>query len=228
MTILLETLSDPIWQALAIALVLAALLMLMVVRTRDAHLSAARKRLESRLVLIVCLVVFVLMSGGEILLHFQQASSPQGSSRTSTIIPTPVPQASPTPTSVPSPSPTPTATPRLARSITAVLTTFCDALTHRDYQTAWLQYARSLQRTHPEAQTIAAWERYTRCNMPEQSGDPAAWTILTLTLLPGSTDRFGRSGDIDYRFTMSDQDNVWTISGICTIMSEGCFAIDWG
>jgi hypothetical protein len=41
MTILLETLSDPIWQALALALVLAALLMLMVVRTRDAHLSAA-------------------------------------------------------------------------------------------------------------------------------------------------------------------------------------------
>ncbi len=116
----------------------------------------------------------------------------------------------------------------MSGSITAVLTTFCDALTHRDYQTAWLQYARSLQLAHPEAQTIAAWERYTRCYMQEQSGDPDAWTILTLTLTPGQTDRFGRSGDIDYRFTMSDQDNVWTISGICTIMSEGCFAIDWG
>jgi hypothetical protein len=228
MNLLLETLSDAIWQALTIALVLAALLMLMVVRTRDAHLSAARKRLESRLVLVVCLVVFVLMSDGEILFHSQQALPPQVSSRAATTIPTTVPQASPTFTSVPSPSPTPTATPRLARSITAVLTTFCNAITHRDYQTAWLQYARSLQRTHPEAQVIAAWERYTHCSMPEQSGDPAAWTILTLTLVPGSTDRFGRSGDIDYRFTMSDQDNVWTISGVCTIMSEGCFAIDWG
>jgi hypothetical protein len=228
MTILLETLSDPIWQALTIALVLAALLLLMVVRTRDAHLSAARKRLESRLVLVVCLVVFVCMSAGEILLHSQQALPPQAASRVATTMPTTVPQASPTLTSVSSPSPTPTAAPRLARSITAVLTTFCGAITHRDYQTAWLQYARSLQHTHPEAQVITAWERYTRCYMPDQSGDPAAWTILTLTLAPGYTDRFGRSEDIDYRFTMSDQDNVWTISGICTIMSEGCFAIDWG
>ena len=228
MTILLETLGDPIWQALTIALVLATLLLLMVVRTRDAHLSAARKRLESRLVLVVSLVVFVLISGGEILLHSQQVSSSQADNRPATTMPKTVPQASPTLTSIPSPSPTPTATPRLARSITAVLTTFCDALAHRDYQRAWLQYTRSLQHTHPEAQVIAAWERYIRCSMPEQSGDPAAWTILTLTLAPGSTDRFGRSGDIDYRFTMSDQDNVWTISGICTIMSEGCFAIDWG
>ncbi len=123
MTILLDTIGDPIWQVLTIAFVLAALLMLMVVRTRDAHLSAARKRLESRLVLVVCLVVFVLMSGGEVLLHSQQASSPQGSSRTSTTIPTSVPRASPTHSSDPSPSPTPTATPRLARSITSVLTT---------------------------------------------------------------------------------------------------------
>ncbi len=228
MNILLETLGDPIWLTLTIALVLAALLMLMVVRTRDARLSAARKSLERRLVLVVCLVVFVFMSSGEILLHSQQVSSPQGSNRAATTTPTTVPQASPTLTSVPSPSPTPTATPRLARSITAVLTTFCDAINNRDYQMAWLQYARSLQHTHPEAQVIAAWERYTRCSMPEQSGDPGAWTILTLTLAAGSTDRFGRSGDIDYRFTMSDQDNVWTISGICTIMSEGCFAIDWG
>ena len=228
MNILLETLGDPIWQALALALVLVALLMLMVVRTRDARLSAARKRQESRLVLVVCLVVFVFMSVGDILLHSQHALPPQDASRASTTMPTTVPQASPTLTTVPSPSPTPTATPRLARSITAVLTTFCNALTHRDYQTAWLQYALSLQRTHPEAQTIAAWEKYTRCYMPDQSGDPAAWTILTLTLAPGHTDRFGRSGDIDYRFTMSDQDNVWTISGICTIMSEGCFSIDWG
>jgi hypothetical protein len=228
MTILLETLGDPIWQALAMALVLVTLLMLMVVRTRDVQLSAARKRLESRVVIVVCLVVFVFMSAGDILLHTQQDSSPQAASRAATTRPTIVPQASPTLTRVPSPGPTPTATPRLARSITAVLTIFCDALTHRDYQTAWLQYTRSLQRTHPEAQTIAVWERYTRCSMPEQSGDPAAWTILTLTLAPGHTDRFGRSGDIDYRFTMSDQDNVWTIGGVCTIMSEGCFAIDWG
>src|SRR5690348_16206161 len=138
MTILLETLGDPIWQALTIALVLASLLLLMVVRTRDAQLSEARKRLESRVVLVVCLVVFVFMSAGDILLHSQQDSPLQAASSTTVTMPTTVPQASLTLMRVPPPSPTPTATPRLARSITAVLTTFCNAITQRDYQTAWL------------------------------------------------------------------------------------------
>ncbi len=228
MNIFLATLGDPIWQILTLILVLALPVVIVAVRTRDVHAPADKKRQETRRVLLLCLIVFVLMSGGEILFHAQQASPPQVASRVFSSIPTSGPTAAPTPPSDPSPGPTPTPTPRLARSITQVLTTFCDAITTQDYQTAWKQYARSLQQTHPEPETFAAWSKFTRCTMPEQSGDPSALTILTLTFAQGYTDRFGRSGDVDYRFTMTDEDAMWKIAGVCDIMAEGCFPVSWG
>src|SRR5213082_1651322 len=150
--------------------------------------------------------------------------------RSSSTAPSPVPTMAPTPspTSTPTSIPTPTPTPRLAHSMTQVLTTFCDAITIQDYQTAWNQYARSLQQTHPQPETFAAWRRYTRCTIPDQSGDPSALTILTLTFATGYTDRFGRSGDVDYRLTMGVEDTAWKITGVCDILSEGCFAVSWG
>ena len=122
-----------------------------------------------------------------------------------------------TPTSIPIPTPTP----RLAHSMTQVLTMFCDAITTQDDQTAWNQYARSLQHMHPQAETFAAWRKFTRCSIPDQSGDPSALTILTLTFATGYTDRFGRSGDVDYRFTMGVENQAWKITGVCDILSEG-------
>lgn len=226
MNILLNTLGDPYWQILTLILVLALPVGIMAVRTRDMHASAEQKRRETRRVLLLCLLVFVLLSGGELLFHAQQASPPQVASRAFSSIPTREPTAAPTPTSDPSPDPTPT--PRLARSITQVLTTFCDTITTRDYQTAWNQYARSLQQAHPQSQTFAAWREFTRCTIPEQSGDPSALSILTLTFAPGYTDRFGRSGDVDYRLTMGVEDHAWKITGVCDILSEGCFAVSWG
>ena len=58
--------------------------------------------------------------------------------------------------------------------------------------------------------------------------DPSALTILTLTFATGYTDRFGRSGDVDSRLTMGVEDTAWKITGICDILSEGCFAVSWG
>ncbi len=228
MNIFLATLGDPIWQILTLILVLALPVVIVAVRTRDVHAPADKKRQETRRVLLLCLIVFVLLSGGEILFHAQQASPPQVASRVFSSIPTSGPTAAPTPPSDPSPGPTPTPTPRLARSITQVLTTFCDAITTQDYQTAWNQYARSLQRAHPQPETFAAWRKFTRCTIPDQSGDPSALTILTLTFASGYTDRFRRSGDVDYRFTMGVEDHAWKITGVCDILSEGCFAVSWG
>ncbi len=214
MNIFLATLGDPIWQILTLILVLALPVVIVAVRTRDVHAPADKKRQETRRVLLLCLIVFVLMSGGEILFHAQQASPPLVASRVFSSIPTSGPTAAPTPPSDPSLGPTPT--PRLARSITQMLTTFCDAITTQDYQTAWNQYA------------LAAWRKFTRCTIPDQSGDPSALTILTLTFASGYTDRFGRNGDVDYRFTMGVEDHAWKITGVCDIMSEGCFAVSWG
>jgi len=217
---------DPVWQILTVILVLALPVGIMAVRTRDMHASADQKHRETRRVLLLCLIVFVLLSGSELVFHARQASPPQVASRAFSSIPTRGPTAAPTPTSDPSLNPTPT--PRLARSITQVLTTFCDAITTQDYQTAWNQYARSMQQTHPESETFAAWRKFTRCTIPDQGGDPSTLSVLTLTFANGSTDRFGRSGDVDYRFSMADEDARWKIAGVCDIMAEGCFPVSWG
>lgn len=226
MNILLNTLGDPTWQVLALVITLAAPVLIVVVRTRDMHATAQQKRRETLTMLWVLLATFLLMSGVLVALHLHDAA-PQ---RTSSTIPSPVPTMAPppSPTSTPTSIPTPTPTPRLAHSITQVLTTFCDAITTRDYQTAWNLYARSLQHTHPQPETFAAWKKLTRCTIPDQSGDPSALTILTLTFATGYTDRFGRGGDVDYRFTMGVEDQAWKITGVCDIMSEGCFAVSWG
>ena len=226
MNILLNTLGDPIWQALALVIALAAPVLMVAVRTRNVHASAQQKRRDTLIILRVWLATFLLMSGVAVALHLPDAAV----QRTSSAAPSPVPTMAPpslltsTPTSIAIPTPTP----RLARSMTQVLMTFCDAITTQDYQTAWNQYARSLQRAHPQPETFAAWRKFTRCTIPDQSGDPSALTILTLTFARGYTDRFGRSGDVDYRFTMGVENHAWKITGVCDIMSEGCFAVSWG
>jgi hypothetical protein len=205
MNILLNTLGDPTWQVLA---------------------TAQQKRRETQTMLWVWLATFLLMSGVLVALHLPDAAPQRTSSAAPSSIPTMAPP--PSPTSTPTSIPTPTPTPRLAHSITQVLTTFCDAITTRDYQTAWNLYARSLQHTHPQPETFAAWRKLTHCTRPDQSGDPSALTILTLTFATGYTDRFGRGGDVDYRFTMGVENQAWKITGVCDIMSEGCFAVSWG
>lgn len=226
MNLLLNTLGDPIWRVLALVITLAAPVLIVAVRTRDVHATAQQKRRDTLTILWVWLATFLLMSGVALALHLPDAA-PQSASSTA---PSPVPTMAPTPspTSAPTSLPTPTPTPQLARSITQVLTTFCDAVTTQDYQTAWNQYARSLQHTHPQAETFAAWRKFTRCTIPDQSGDPSALTILTLTFATGYTDRFGRSEDVDYRFTMGVEDTAWKVTGVCDILSEGCFAVSWG
>ena len=226
MNILLNTLGDPIWQVLALVITLAAPALIVAVRTRDVHATAQQKRRDTLTILRGWLATFLLMSGVAVALHLPDAA-PQ---RTSSTAPSPVPTmvVTPSPTSTPTSIPTPTSTPRLAHSITQVLTTFCDALTIQDYQTAWNQYAPPLQQTHPQPETFAAWRKFTRCSIPDQSGDPSALTILTLTFATGYTDRFGRSGDVDYRLTMGVEDQAWKITGVCDILSEGCFAVSWG
>ena len=226
MNILLNTLGDPTWQVFALVIALAAPVFIVAVRTRDVHASEQQKRRDTLTILRVWLAAFLLISGVAVALHLPDAA-PQ---RTSSTAPSPVPTPSPTPspTSTPTSIPTPTPTPRLARSITQVLMTFCDAITSQDYQTAWNQYANSLQHTHPQPETFAAWRKFTRCIIPDQSGDPSALTILKLAFARGATDRFGRSGDVNYRVMIGVENQAWKITGVCDILSEGCFAVSWG
>ena len=223
---LLAMLGDPIWQVLTLILTLAVPLLIVAVRTRDVRASTHRMRRDALSILQVGLALFLLMSAVELALHrplaLPQRTSRSASQHVPSLMPPPAPML--TPTSMPPPTPTPL----LTHSITHVLVTFCEAINARDYQTAWNQYARSLQQRHPEAETVAVWRTFTRCTIPDQSADPDAFSILTLTFAPGSHDRFGRTGDVDYRFTMGVEDHAWKITGICDILSEGCFAVSWG
>ncbi|MFL5662704.1 MAG: hypothetical protein ACJ8BW_15340 [Ktedonobacteraceae bacterium] len=211
---------------LALVITLAAPVLIVAVRTRNVHASAQQKHRDTLTILRVWIATVLLMSGVAVALHLPDAAAQRTSSAAPSSVPTMAPP--PSPTSTPTSIPTPTPTPRLARSMTQVLTTFCDAITTRDYQTAWNQYARSLQHTHPQPETFAAWRMYIRCTIPDQSGDPSALTVLTLTFAQGYTDRFGRSGDVDYRLTMGVEGKAWKITGVCDILSEGCFAVSWG
>src|SRR5260370_16251210 len=123
---LLATFGGPVWQILTVILVLALPVGIVAVRTGDVHASADKKRRQTRRVLLLCPIIFVLLSGGEILFHAQQASPRQGASRVFSSIPTRGPTAAPTPPSTPSPRPTPP--PRLALSLPPGLTTFRGAV----------------------------------------------------------------------------------------------------
>jgi hypothetical protein len=132
MNIFLNTLGDPIWQVLTLVITLAALVLIVAVRTHDMHASEQQKRRDTRAILRVWLATFLLMSGVALALHLSD-NAPQ---RTSSTAPVPTPSAAHAPASTPTSIPTPTPTPQLAHSITQILTTFCDAITSQDYQTA--------------------------------------------------------------------------------------------
>src|SRR5947209_12133108 len=125
MNILLNTLGDPIWQVLALIITLAAPVLIVAVRTRNVHASAQQKRRDTLIILRVWLATLLLMSGVAVALHLPDAA-PQRTGSTAPL-PAPTPEPPPSPTSTPTSIPPPTPTPRLARSITQVLTTFCDA-----------------------------------------------------------------------------------------------------
>lgn len=231
MNILVESVSDPIWLVGGGSIVLASLMLLLIVRSRDVRLADIQRQRATRIVMGIGLAAVLCLGGGVLLVHIPRASSPGtshrelASSRDEASTLTPSVEASPAVT--PSPLPTPSPTPRFARSITQVVTTFCDALTSRDYPTAWQEYSRQLQQVHPQAETFAAWRKFAHCSLPDQSADPSDWTILTLTLVDGQTDH-GRIGEVDYQATMTAQNQAWKIASVCQIMSEGCFPISWG
>jgi hypothetical protein len=219
MNTLLKTPGDPIWQVLALVITLATPLLMVAVHPHDVHASEHEMRRDTLTMLRGWLAPFLLMSEVATPLRLSDAAPQRTRSTAPSPVPTPVPPSSPT--SIPIPAPTP----RLARSITQVLTTFCDAITTQDEQTAWNQYVRPSQHTHQQPEMFAAWRKLTRSTIPDQRSDPSAPTVLTLTFAHGYTDRFGRSGDVDSRFTMGVQDKAWKMTGVCDILSEGCFAV---
>jgi hypothetical protein len=233
MDIIVEYLRNPIICGIIIAA--GTVMTILALRTRSVFTPEQQKLRETCWVLLGGLVIYLLINGWVMLTpsraplritrHLETNVSPIA---TPTLFATQVvtPTQAPSPTATVAPSPTPT--PVLSRSITQVLTSFCDAITSREYQTAWNQYALSLQQRHSQTEVIAVWRHFTRCHFPDQDGDPSAWTLLTISMENGYVDQYGFVDQASYRFTMTVENDAWKVAKVCHHIAEGCYEISWG
>jgi len=233
MDIIVEYLRDPI--VCGIIITAGTVMTILALRTRSVFTPEPQKWRETCWVLLGGLVMYLLISGWGMLIPSRAPSSPTRHLQTHvspiampTFFPTQVimPTQAPSPTATVAPSPTPT--PMLSRSITQVLTSFCNAITSREYQTAWNQYALSLQQRHSQAEVIALWRHFTGCHFPNQDGDPSAWTLLTMSMEDGYVDQYGFVDQASYRFTMTAENDAWKVAKVCHHIAEGCYEISWG
>jgi hypothetical protein len=217
--------SDPFFQMGIFGTMVGTIAVLLAMRSQvEAHpLAVAR---GTKLVLTLALLGLLLVTGWS----GWNALSVQGQKG---VVPvaaasTPVTSTSPSvgSTTEPTQEPSPTATPILSRSITQVLTDFCQAISAKQYPTAWSLYATSLQQSHTYATEVSAWNHYTACSIPEQAYDPIA--LLILTLAAGASDQYGFTGDTMLRFTMGIEAQAWKMTQVCHIIAEGCYALNWG
>ncbi len=215
--------SDSVWQMGIVGVVLGTIVLLLVLRTEVVNHPGAVAR-GTQIVLVMGVLSVLLLSGWT---GWNALSRQRGSG---SVVPSPVASSSSvaSPTATPTQAPSPTPTPHLARSITQVLTTFCNAITARNYQTAWSVSSTSLQSRHSYAMVVVAWGHYTACSIPDQVGDPDAIAVLTFTLAPGEKDQYGFTGDTSLRFTMGIEAQAWRIAAVCHEIAEGCFGLAWG
>ena len=217
MNILLNTLGDPIWQVLAFILTLTAPVLIVAVRTRDVHASEHEMRRDTLTILRVWLVTFLLMSGVAVALHMPDAALQRTSNTAASPVPTRSSTSSPTfmPTSISTPIPTP----RLARSMTQVLTTFCDAINRHDLNTAWGQYAKALQKERAVPPPPSTRITIVHCSVDQMSDASTTGYLLLKTVGPnGYTDDYER----DFQFTLSVEDGAWKIVQIARCLADGC------
>ncbi len=112
---IMESLGDPVWQIGGGIILLAALVLILALRSPEVHLAPQHQWFLTRLLLLVCFSCFLVLSAGVLLFHGANAASTaeplvtQPTSATAAphggLSPTSVPSLSPTP--MPSPSPTP-------------------------------------------------------------------------------------------------------------------------
>jgi len=85
---LLATFGDPIWQIGGGIILLAALVLLLALRSPEIHLSPWHQWLWTRILLLVCFSLFLVLSAGVVLFHGANAAStalPAGSQPSSAI-----------------------------------------------------------------------------------------------------------------------------------------------
>src|SRR5258707_3900847 len=223
MNILLNTLSDPIWQIGGGIMLLAALVLILALRSPEVHLAPWHQWLWTRITGLMCLSLFMVLSAGVVLFHGANAAligAPAGSQPSSATA-SPHGGSSPQPTSTASsiPSPSPTALPSLTPSPAQVLTTFCDAINRQDLNTAWAQYAKALQRERADPPPFLVRITIVHCRVDQVSDTSATGYLFLKTIGPnGYMDDYER----DFQFTLSVGNGAWKITQIARCLADGC------
>jgi hypothetical protein len=218
MQVIIESLGDPIWQIGAGSIALVALVLIVVLRSPDFRLTPWQQWFLPRIIGLVCLSIFLVLSAGVVLSHGADAAptSVQATrSHPSMTVTLPI---IPSPTTEPTPSPFPHLSPTPAQ----VLTTFCDAIDQHNLNGAWEQYAAHLQKERTEPSPPHGWFKIVECSIGEVSDTSATGLLQLQTIEPGGyTDGIERP----FQFTLGVEDGAWKITQIARCLSDGCLDI---
>ncbi|OLE03088.1 MAG: hypothetical protein AUG45_12470 [Ktedonobacter sp. 13_1_20CM_3_54_15] len=205
-------------------IILAALVLILALRSPEVHLSSWHQWLWTRLTLVVCLSLFLVLSAGVVLFHGANAAPIGAPVASSTAVsssgglspsPTPFPSLAPSLSASPSPTPIPSLTPSTAQ----VLTTFCDAIDRHDLDTAWGQYAKALQKERATPPPFLVRITIVHCRVDNVSETSATGFLLLKTIGPkGYTDDYER----DFQFTLDVEEGVWKIAQVARCLADGC------
>src|SRR5437879_1817476 len=227
MNVIVESLGDPIWQIGGGIIMLATLVLILALRSPEVHLAPRHQWLWTRLTLLVCLSLFLALSGGVVWFHGANAAYAVGPAVTQPSSATASSHGGflPSPTPLPSPSPSPTRIPRLVPSPAQVLTTFCDAIDRHDLNTAWEQYAKALQKERTGLPPPSTRLTIVHCRVDQVSDMSATGFLMLQTVGPyGYTDGYEREFQLDLKVVdgalKSGEIDRCIMAGLCdTIMS---------
>jgi hypothetical protein len=217
MNALLATLGDPVWQIGGGIILLAALVLILTLRSPEVHLAPQHQWFLIRLILLVCLSCFLVLSAGVLLFHGANGASTAAPTATQSTSATSSPHGGLSPTPVPSPSPTPF--PSLIPSPAQVLTTFCDAINQQDLNMAWGQYAKALQQKRATPPPYQVRITIVHCRVAQVSDTSASGYLFLKTVGPN-----GYTDDVErlFQFTLSVEERSWKIAQTARCLSDGC------
>jgi hypothetical protein len=217
MNVIVESLGDPVWQIGGGIILLAALVLILAVRSPEIQLSSWHQWLWTRITLLVCFSLFLVLSAGVVLFHRAKGASTVMPEAAQPLAATATPRggSSPAPTAMVSPTPFP----RLVPTPAQVLTTFCDAVNQRDLNTAWAQYAQALQKERTVPPPFLVRITIVHCRVDDVSDTSTTGLLLLKTIGPnGYSDDYER----DFQFTLSVEDGAWKITQIARCLADGC------
>jgi hypothetical protein len=220
MQVIMESLGDPIWQIGAGSIAFLALVLLVVLRSPDFRLTPWQQWFLPRVIGLVCLSLFLVLSAGVVLSHGADAAPTSVQATHSHPSATATPPEIPSPTQVPTPTPSPF--PHLSPTPAQVLTAFCDAIDQHNLNGAWEQYATRLQKERTEPPPPHGWFKIVECSIGEVSDTSATGLLQLQTIEPGG---YADGVERPFQFTLGVEDGAWKISQIARCFSDGCLDI---